>query len=100
MTTRPNLWILALMLTTRGLLPAHAASARPVAVDLQLVIAVDVSASMEPTSSSCNAPAMSRRSATLTSSARCLSGDHRRIALTYVEWADQRPGTRRSFPGG
>ena len=88
MTKRPNRLLLALMLTAGGLLPARGATARPVAVDLQLVIAVDVSASMD------RDEYLLQRNGYVAAISHddfiraILSGDNRRIALTYVEWAD------------
>jgi hypothetical protein len=88
MTMRPHPLLLASMLIACGLAPAHGAGARPVAVDLQLVIAVDVSASME------RDEYLLQRNGYVAAISHddfiraVLSGDNRRIALTYVEWAD------------
>ncbi len=88
MAMRPDPLLLALMLTARGLAPAHGASAPPLAVDLQLVIAIDVSASME------RDEFLLQRAGYVAAIGHddfiraVLSGDNRRIALTYVEWAD------------
>ena len=88
MTMRAHPLPLALLLIAGGLVPAHGATAGPVAVDLQLVIAVDVSASME------RDEFLLQRNGYVAAIGHddfiraVLSGDNRRIALTYVEWAD------------
>ena len=88
MTKRPNRLLLALMLTAGGLVPARGATARPIPVDLQLVIAVDVSASMERDEYLLQRDGYAAAISHDDFVRALLSGDTGRIALTYVEWAD------------
>ena len=86
MQPHPMLLALALAVTACGL--ASAAAAEPVPVDLQLVIAVDVSASMERDEFLLQRAGYVAAIAHSDFIRAVLSGDNRRIALTYVEWAD------------
>jgi hypothetical protein len=68
---------------------AGTVSAAPVAVDLQLVLAVDVSGSVDSTSSRCSAMVTSRRSTECAIQNAITGGTLGSIAVTYVYWAGQ-----------
>jgi Protein of unknown function (DUF1194) len=86
MMARKRRIVLALALAVAGLAPGRS-GAQPVEVDLDLVIAVDISASMDRSEFLLQRAGYVQAIGHADFIRAALSGDKRRIALTYVEWS-------------